>query len=109
MLHIQEYVNILEHECNTATGVITQLIRLPHNPMNTDVSDIVLRLAASTKEFDTLAQELRLRSLDVERLKAVVIEQMETSRNFWNTVLAFLVALYVPLSFASVRVYNLRR
>lgn len=70
--------------------------------MNSDLNNIVLKLAASTDQFDTLARELRLRSMDVDKLKTVVIEQMETSRNFWNTVLAFLVALYVPLSFASV-------
>lgn len=75
--------------------------------MSKDPNDIVLKLAASTDQFDALAQELRLRTLDVDKLNAVVIKKMETFRNFWNTVLAFLVALYVPLSFASVCIADL--
>lgn len=98
---------MLERECRSVIEVIGRLIQLPQSPMSKDLNDIVLELAASTDQFNTLAQELRLRSLDVDKLKAVVIEQMETFRNFWNTVLAFLVALYVPLSFASVCIADL--
>ena len=109
MLHIQEIADVLEFECRSAADTIKRLVSMPPKPMDRDLDAIVSKLDAFTIHFETLAQELKLRSADVTKVKMVVIEQMDTSRNFWNTVLAFLVALYVPLSFASVSIADVSR
>lgn len=44
----------------------------------------------------------------IEQIKAITREQVELVQSYRNAVLALLLAIYVPLSFASVRLTKRR-
>jgi len=50
-------------------------------------------------DLEHLSQELRERADAIRPVKAMVREQMDLVANYRNTIIAVLVALYVPISF----------
>ncbi|KAK5740652.1 hypothetical protein LTR17_004457 [Elasticomyces elasticus] len=64
-------------------------------------SDACNALKLRLGDVKHLSSEITKLDGRIREVKGVTKEFMELSQSFWNTVLAFLVAIWVPLSFAS--------
>ena len=93
---------MLADECEKALAIMNRFELLLAQPVQSSMHRLCFDIGECTVDLRLLAKQLRERGKRITAIKETVKEQMDTSRNFWNTVLAFLVALYVPLSFASV-------
>lgn len=54
-----------------------------------------------------LARESEKLAKNIDQVMKLVKDQMELSQSFWSTMLVFVVAIYVPISFASVSTSNI--
>ena len=52
--------------------------------------------------MDYLGHEMNSISQQIDEINKVIKDQMELTQSFWSSVLAFVLAIYVPVSFASV-------
>ena len=66
------------------------------------VYDVIGRLDKRVRDVEYLATEIENLARNIEEVHKMIKEHMELTQSFWSMVLAFVVALYVPLSFASV-------
>lgn len=102
-------MQVVASQCSKAQSTLDHYLRLVPRPLTRSNANLCVaqnELAQASKRFSFLHSQLRKHADDVISLTEVIKEQIELSRSFWNTVLGFLVAIYVPLSFASVRLIN---
>lgn len=103
-------MQVVASECSKAQSTLDHYLRLVPRPLPGSHAKLYRaqnELAQASKRISFLHSQLRKHAHDVISLTEVIKEQIELSRSFWNTVLGFLVAIYVPLSFASVRLIKL--
>lgn len=75
---------------------------LPYNEPDSQgylIEDMFRECAA---DMSGLIPDLEKLAADVDPVEERIKKQMDLSQSFWTTVLGFLVAIYVPISFASV-------
>jgi len=86
----------------TATHTLLSFTPTPSILPDTQGYSICEKLYKCEQDSTYLALELDARAISIRAVETMVLKQMELSRNFWSTVVTFVVALYVPISFASV-------
>lgn len=98
---------MLAEQCEKASAQFEHLLSLPELPLEEPMADICSSLRTSIESIRLVSSQMRILADGLTELKGKILEQMDLSRNFWNGVLGFFVAVYVPLSFASARSFPL--
>ena len=101
LLHLQEYLIFVATEAERTAKSSRRLI---HPPMilSDHEQEVYEPLTSHLRTIEGIASDLRADAHNIDGVVRMIKEQMDLSQSFWNTVLAFVVAIYVPLSFASV-------
>ncbi|KAL1588154.1 hypothetical protein WHR41_03181 [Cladosporium halotolerans] len=104
LLHFQETMYVVAEECSRAHKLLYSYSRMLQRPLceiNASIYPVQNELFQTIGQLPLLESELRRCADRITDTKEAIKEQIELSRSFWNTVLGFLVAIYVRLSFAS--------
>lgn len=94
---------MLAEQCGKANKQFEHLLKLPPLPQEESTMDICALLRTNIDNIHLVSSEMQKLAGELTSLKNKIVEQMDLSRTFWNGVLGFFVAIYVPLSFTSVR------
>lgn len=102
LLHQQECLFTLVGQARLSIATASLLC---HPPQSLDDGgyDACQYLSNSMADIEFIATELEKLANDIDQVIKLIKDQMDLSQSFWSTVLAFVVAIYVPISFASVR------
>jgi hypothetical protein len=107
LLHLQECLVMVEKECDSMNLLIAHMMHIEstmEQPRERYLSEVCDTLEAGGREIKLVTQEVAALAARLNDVRTMAIEQLELSRNFWSGVLGFLIAVYAPLSFVSVRV-----
>lgn len=103
--HLQECYLDIARECDRNLETLKSLISrisLPCTAADISLCHYLAELEEFRFDIQCLAAQLRLQAEAITPVKKLVREQMELVTNYRNTIIAVLVALYVPISFVSV-------
>ena len=101
LLHLQECLFTLSRQAHLSVTTGRQLVRPPASVPD-DLHFVLVEFDRILRDVDFLEGELANIARSIDITTKLVKEQIELSQSFWSTILAFVVAVYVPLSFASV-------
>ncbi|KAK5122545.1 hypothetical protein LTR85_003808 [Meristemomyces frigidus] len=104
LLHLQECYRQTAQQCDDAVRTSDMLVAcvcLPSTAHGVTTYEHLAELRESKTDLEYLASQLRQKAEDIVAVKGLVQEQIELVQNYRNTVIAVLVALYVPISFVS--------
>ncbi|KAK3070991.1 hypothetical protein LTR53_009474 [Teratosphaeriaceae sp. CCFEE 6253] len=102
--HLQQCQLDVAQRCADSVRTLDMLLRcavLPCCEADAGLYAVLAQMADCGADIDCLAMHLREKAGEVPAVKKVVREQMELASDYRNTVIAVLVALYVPISFVS--------
>jgi hypothetical protein len=103
--HLQECHIETAQRCDKILVTLRTLLArsmLPPTAADVEIYKIMQELDDCAMDLESLSTQLRDKAAEIPRIKKIVREQMELVNNYRNTVIAILVALYVPISFVSV-------
>ncbi|KAK4542863.1 hypothetical protein LTR36_006052 [Oleoguttula mirabilis] len=104
LLHLQECHIQTAQQCDAAVETVQMLtacIHLPCEAKDAALYEHLEDLRECRSDLEYIAAQLRAKADAITPLKKLVREQMDLVHNYRNTVIAVLVALYVPISFVS--------
>lgn len=100
-MHLHECHQWAAKACDHNIRVISKFFASP-----LPVQQHVYRSQLYVEDFRYLIGELKLHAQEIDKLKEVIVAQIDLSDKRRNRNIGMFIAIYVPLAFATVRVHG---
>lgn len=101
LLHLSESHDWVAQACRRNVATISAYFNSTLAPSQ-DVSNSLNDMEDFMVDFEYLARELDQQIERIQKLKTIIIEQTDATDKRRNRTLGVLIAIYVPLAFATV-------
>ena len=99
LLHLQECLSTVASQARLA---VAQGSMLASRPAQQGLESALDCLDLHLADIQYLADEIDGLAEGIDSVQKLIKDQMDLAQSFWSTILGFVVAIYVPFSFASV-------
>jgi hypothetical protein len=107
LVHLSECHDWVANACRRNAGTISEFFYTSKSPPSQSAQPDVNELQNYVDDFEYLANELDKQILRIQTLKTRIIEQADLLDKRRNKLVGLLIAVYVPLAFATVSSYML--